>query len=502
MSENADRKIKTYVLCMLVSLAIYMCFISQGLGSNNLIYGIGQIHAYDNTVFEGNVYIADEVISPRYFLDKLFSFCMKINGGNWEKTAVFFVYLGVAVLSAASANLAFAISDCGQILYSVMFSLYFAHSVCRQVGAFGTFDIVSIGMGTGYAFSALAISFSVGKFRNYNAGWIILAIALLFHVHEGIYGFAVVFLLFLTDCFFKKKVLRNGFCGMILYICVLCAVTFPNLISDIINIPDEEFIYIYALVRHPHHLAPSTWNRNEILYSFLRILFPVLFLSEYLYIYNREKLKRFAVEAGLFTAAWAGAILTTHIGVERLQIPAAATLYITKFLKYVAVMAIIWYVKTIKSYFDRKEYTTGFIIFLFPYFSCVWGWQYVTALCLCFLAIIYVKKNSMTGQASHAYPVLLGCVCVATVFWGPAYGMVSNLKFVLGITAGVLIGEWLWRTTRKRLYKMATCGMVILLMAGGAYGRFYQIKDGKVSVITSEQVMLATFEEKIGRAHV
>lgn len=91
--------------------------------------------------------------------------------------------------------------------------------------------------GMAYAFAILVIAFAVGNKKNFNISWTALAISVLFHIHEGLYGFVVVFILFLLDAVFTKKVeFTKNYCVLFFFISVMAIVILNMLTIDILTI--------------------------------------------------------------------------------------------------------------------------------------------------------------------------------------------------------------------------------------------------------------------------
>lgn len=457
-----------------------------------MIYAIGQIHLYDRETFYGNVYMNEGTISPRYYLDALFSIIMRSNGGNWQSAAVFFVHFGVILLAVATTILVHKLVDSGQLFFTVILSFFFVMDVSRQAGGFDTFNMLTIGMGIAYAFVILAIAFAAGEKKNFNLSWIMLVCAILFHVHEGLYGFAIVCIFLVVDVISRRKFyVKENYC-VFLYITVLLAVVMPNMLTDALNISNKEFVWIYANYRHPHHLVVSTWNKSAIFNSLIVILLPGMLRIEQLLIFAKKDLKEFIGEFGLFILMWGGVYAVMYFGTEKLHIVSITVMFLSKFFKYVAVVSLIWYMKTANVYFRRGEFLAGFFVLSPALIVYIWDVRTGVLFALCIIAYIYYscindqKKSAVSEKENSIFKYLAGCVYAALL----CYNLSGKSLAVIG-TVVFLTGVWtLFLMYSKKTFKVIAFLSIMALFLGCSYGTFYWYSDGKVSLISSTDILI------------
>lgn len=343
--------------------------------------------------------------------------------------------------------------------------------------------------------AVLAISFVVGERKNFNAAWIALAVSTMCHVHEGLYGFVTVFILLLTEIIYWKKFSIRDNVGIFLYLGVLGGVIIPNMLTDPINISNEEFIYIYATFRHPHHLVPSTWDKNITILSLCLILFPGCYRIEELVFYENKKVKKFVIEFVLFVISWIAALGIMYIGTEKLYNVAITTMFISKFFKYVAVVSLIWYMKTIRDYFEQKKYIYGFMILVFAGMAHLWKLQYAPCVCMIITTFIWYglnNKSDIEKENNNSWVLFLGAIFMTGVLFGPVSDMSMELRRTLVLIALMILCRWQWKLTDRKLFKRTTIVSLIALLITCPYGDFYQLTNGRLGIILPEDVLIAS----------
>lgn len=476
----------------LASLIILMSGLDRKISINNIIYAIGQIHEYDRTVFESNMLGgAGCAVSPRYVLDKIFSFFMHINGGVWQNVVIPYVYLSVAILAAAIVSIVFRMTRNNRLFLAALLSFMFLANSCGQVGGFTLFtgDVIeSIGVGMGFALAVLAVSFVVGEEKNFNAAWIIVALAACIHIHEGLYGFATIFVIAVADTINKKEFHIKNTWTIAIAVVVFLVVVLPNMITDHLNISNEEFVYIYANFRHPHHLVPSTWDRSAIIKSLMLIVLSGVLRAGCLYFKNRmDTLRMFGVEFGLFVASWIGAIGIMYIGTEKLKLVSITTIFITKYLKYVGLMAIIWYIRTAIELFADNNLILGLGILTFAFSAKNLGYEAVVVCAILLLWIYFVINNYDGDRLKGRYDiyVLLAGILFVMMDFKYAWGWVNpDIKIVFFLVITAFLSRYIWKTFGIKIFRYVTIALCVLTIGCGLRGDIYDISGLKVTFRT------------------
>ena len=483
----ADKRVK-FVQALLSAWAVYLFYLPVKLKSNNFIYAVGQIHTYDSSLFVSNVYLSDNGISPRYLLDSLFALFMKLNGGNWAETAYFFLHIGVFTLAVATAVLSFQISEKNEIPYAVIVALFFVKSVGGKIAGFDTFPAATIGIGMGYALAILAIALVVGEKKYFNIAWCILGLAVVFHVHEGLYGAAAVFLLLLTEIISSRKLLiKENRCALFCF-AILVITIIPNMLTDPLTIASKEFIDIYAVLRHPHHLQPSVWGLDTILKSFLLLLYPACFRLGYLFLYEKEHLKKFIIEILLFSTAWLGALGVMYIGIEKLQVPVITTMYFSKFFKYVSVLSLVWHIKTAENFFARHKPVAGVFLLLFAGTARFMGFYAIPVFLGTFGCIFLLRKEFWRGNISlspdkdNTNQQLSGQNTFAE----------SSLWNTTG-------GFYRTKQINRRIWKFLSAAFTVVFLIYCSYEKLWQISDNKPTILSPSEILVNTCGKDIGQ---
>lgn len=346
---------------------LLLMFISKDLSADNLIYVIGDIQTYNHSLFNGNVYMGEGVISPRYILDAIFNVIMHANGGDWAGAALVLVYFGTIIQSLGIANFARRINRNYQIAISAIFTCLIAYCD-NYLAEFSLIALTSTSIGIALAFSILSISFLIGDHRNYLVAWIFAVCAIVCHIHEGIYCCAVIFLFAAIDCIIQKKILFKENKSIIIAVIALLAVVLSSMLTDHMDISNSEFVYIYSNFRTPHHLVLSAWGIDSIYKTiWIDICLLLLCIAER----NNAKfprVKQYLYEAIALVSAWIATVLLMYVFTEIKPIAFVSTLYLSKSFKYVLLIALIWIVNSSIELRNQGNYLSSYV-YLYSLFS-------------------------------------------------------------------------------------------------------------------------------------
>lgn len=483
--DKSENKINFRKIFACVSvLSIYLGVVPRGSFDNNLIYAIGEIHSYNNSVFNSNVFMADGVVSPRWMLDAVFAFFMKLNGGSWQNIAVPYIYLGIIVLCIATFLIGYRISEQYGHLLAILLAYFVVTCTESQVGGFNLREMNSIGMGMGKAFAILAIAYAIGKNKRFDLSWIFVAIATVMHIHEGVYGFAIVFILCLFESFKEGFSLKKNWSILVSVLVILSSVV-PNMMTDGLNISNEEFVYIYATYRHPHHLVPSTWDKSSIILSFTIILFP-FFLSVIKEIEEKAETKTIILniaEKIVFIFMWVAVLAIMFVGTEKLNIVSITTLFCTKLLKYIGLVAMLSYLKIIGEFLQEGRLTGAMLTAVFaiiaPHVELAMAILFYTAIFLyIYLSIKYEKKQAYENDlvVKMAYLLIITVVIVK-------YGKISDLFLLItGMIFLIIVGEMIFEYSPKQILKSIMVIMTLFMMVCGLYEDLFEMSNGTLSI--------------------
>lgn len=337
-------------------IAYYCMGISNVLNENNTTYALEQIHQYDSSLFANNFAVYNTGMSARFFLNFIVGFGMKLTHGSWTTVVVPLIYLGVFILAVATVEIVFNITEKNRLFLVFVLAFFLKNSINTGFPGWGSFELDSIGMGTAYTFTMLALSQVIGKNKKWNLAWIFLSVAALCHVHEGIWGFCLLFVIYVCQVV-KEKTLGLGkrHWAFVVFVVVLGICVIPGLYGEPSGLTSEEFVKIYAYYRTPHHLVPSAWGINSILKYLFIILGTALVRIITLSFTNKEGCKEFYLETGLAVGSWIVAICTVYLFTEIFPVVPIVTMFIPKYLKYIGILSQIWCIECIDDWIEKDE---------------------------------------------------------------------------------------------------------------------------------------------------
>ena len=482
-----------FIKGFLVAFAVMMRFISKSINTDNLIYAIGEIGTCDTGLFKNNVFWGDGVISPRYIVDYIFAAIMNLNGGSWASAAFIWIYLGVFIQSLGIANIVVRLVDRHYMLYALLLSCLFGYNGNNLAG-YGVIALQSTSVGIAVAFSILAISFLFGN-RNYSLAWMFAGCSSICHIHEGLYCTAVIFIFVLTEYIIEKKFLMKKHRTMFITIICLALVAIPSFTTDHMDITNKEFVYIYSIFRHPHHLVPTSWGIVAIFTSGLIHICIIALCVEICYFLKHEQLKEMLIQGILLMSAWVGAIFMAYVFTERIPIAFVSTMFLSKSFKYVTLITMIWVVRCVSWIENSQFFMMGFPLILIALFSsAIPVVQFGAFFLITAIAIMVVYSLDIKLSLPDYAPEILNNVLVLIIYIiTVAGGKITDGKGVLTVTtilSVVIISD----LVKKRLKKQ---GISRLVMGGGCciilfislYGNLFW-SDGKKIIFNSGEKTL------------
>lgn len=384
--------IVTWTLLLMADLTVY-------LSGDNLIYAIGQKSAYNNAIFINNVYMGEGVVSPRYVIDALFSLMMRINGGNWGGAALVWIYFGAVVQSIGIANIAKRINEQYQVVLSAILTCLIIYCD-NYLAGFDLIALESTSIGVALAFSFLSISFLIGEKRDYNLAWCFAACSIICHIHEGVYCCAIIFMFALIDCIFKKRLLISENRGILVAIAALILTVVPSFLTDSMDITEAEFVHIYSIYRHPHHLVPSSWDIDTI-YKTIWVDVAFLLLGiQVSALTKKEDLKKKTAEAGILVFAWIAAISIMYVFTEIKPLALVSTFFFSKSFKYVLLVALIWLVNAFVDLRTQGQIISSYLILGFGLFATSFELKWIVLLLVAIVLFVCFEKEMVERKKS------------------------------------------------------------------------------------------------------
>lgn len=410
----AERKLPSF----LIVFSAFLSYIPNRFDNDSIIYLIGYKHAYNSAVFSGNIFLDEQSFSPRWIADILYSFVMNLFGGRWEFAGWIFIVFSLFVLSCAIVRIVYNLFNNSFELYIVLFSLLYVVNHNELAGG-NLFAIYSLSFGVSTAFSILGISYVVGENKDFNKAGIFMGLAMISHVHEGIYGFVIVFIQLVIDFFSNRqklslKFLLKKYYGILLYLMSSAAVILPSLLTDKSSISSELFVYIYAFLRHPHHLIPSNWGVLNICTSFAIIATIAGIYLITIYKFKRLKLKKCIFEVALVLIFWLFALFASWLFVEKIPVAAMATLFPLKFFKYGVLLSLIWGLKSVDILIRNHNGLTAVLLLLYMFKTQDWN---LPLIFLAFLVIsILVIHGSFAFERDNSVEIVY-LILLSSVFF-------------------------------------------------------------------------------------
>ena len=477
----------------LAALAIYMRFIPLNISADNMIYAIGEIHTYDPALFNGNIYPGSGVNSPRLFWDVVISWLMHINGGNWVPIAVGMEYLNALVLSFATAKIGCRICNKYQFVYTCLFALMLTLNK-NCLASFGLFACGSISTGCAFAVALLAISYVIGQNKKFNIAWLLLSVTAAMHIHEGLYGFAIIFIMFCVELLLKERKFRiKENWGLLLYVFTVLLITIPRLATDVLPISNAEFVEIYGKFFGQMHLRPSYWGMNAIIASAFTIIGFVILRLQFLYLHERTNVRRFLWEAGLCLVAWSMCLGCAYVFTEVYPVAAIVTMFVSKFFKYVVIFTLLWMLWTIKGYYENREYLHAFLLLCYVFAVNTDDIRHKILWFVCCFFILQYDKTSDKTNDSALYPGILGAIFTAIMVFDVFGEIQRDLKIVLCLLVLVVAaGKLAKRFAMPTVYRaIAVCSAAMYLLCA-YYGKIYYLENGNIRAVNTDQIMSIT----------
>ena len=482
-----------FIISCIVAWTILLITISGALGSDNLIYAIGEKRAFNESLFHNNVYLGEGVISPRYIIDFVFKIIMKINGGNWAGAALVWIYSGAAIQAWAIANISRKISEERQIAVAAIFSTLILYCD-NYLAGFSLVGLASTSIGTALAFSFLSISFIIGENRNYKIAWLLASCSIICHIHEGIYCCAIIFIFAVVDSIMQRRIIIKENWTVLIALVTVLIVIGPSMLTDSLEITGAEFVYIYSILRHPHHLMPSSWGMDAIYKTiWIDICFMLLGIQS-IAINSKEKVKEYLLQALFLVVAWILAILLMYIFTEKKPLVIVSTMFLSKSFKFVLLIAIIWLIKAAFDMYKKEAYISCYAVLGFGFFASDFDLTGIL-IYLIITAVAVSVENFIIENGRRIIPkdvavyfdviFFAGVICAKQAKLGQINGAVVVLVFFAVLVIGIV-------SSRKMTgYKFLICAACVCMLLLSLLNRVIIHHSGTTSfsIITGEKAL-------------
>lgn len=464
-----------YWLCFFGILAYYCLGVSATLHENNTTYALEQINRYNSNIFANNFAVYTEGMSARFFMNFIVGLGMKLSHGNWADIGIPLIYLGIFILTLATVEIVFNITDRYHMNLAIILAFFIRHNVNTGFPGWGSFEMNSLGLGTAYAFTMLAFSQVVGD-KHWSVAWIILAIATLCHVHEGLWGFCLLFIFYLEEAYEKKRLKpEKKHWTFIIFVGVMVICVVPGIFGVKSGLTSEEFVQIYAYFRTPHHLVPTAWGLSVILKNFAVVVLSALILLITKYLNNSKEVNVFIIESGIAIVSWIGALIVVYIFTEKVPIATIVTMYIPKYFKYIGILSQIWCLRAGIEWIKKKEYliagTIIFVIYAGSNFSLS---DLIPLYGILILGLFLLKKY---GIEEMQYLMPIAALAIITENNSRILTQCIRLMFI--IYSIVFLEKGLFKRLLNNIIVVIICA--ILMLGYATKDRIWTINNGHIS---------------------
>ncbi|MGI6680976.1 MAG: hypothetical protein ACOX3T_05815 [Bdellovibrionota bacterium] len=477
-----------YLFSFFCVLSLFIWKLPSSLNSNNAVYALEQINMYDSSIFANNIAVSQSVFSPRFFMNMLVSSIMKLNGGNWTSATLILIYFSAIILAFACVNIAFSFTKRYCVSASIIFSVFIAFSINSHYPGWGSFEIPSIGLGGGFAFSMLALSLVVGTKKRWNLAFIFLSFATLFHIHEGIWGATTICTLLLYDTiinknFSIKKIFSKIKIGFPIFITILLVSAMLGIMGSSGTISVQDFKNIY-ISRVSHHIFPQAWRLLYKAKYFSLILFAAILRLQTLYYLDRKKCKNFFILSSLFIISWLLVLFVAYITTSVRVCPIVATMYITKYFRYIAIISIIWCLRTIINWLESKEWLIAISIFLTICFSNVLPFNLIIYPYLMVYFFINLYKGYNVKYVKFLFIALVILIFLQT----------SDRYFITFLCIAAFLSLILFCHKNEYL-KILSSNIILLLVISitllsyTSYKKIWNRYNGRIEIINSKEYL-------------
>lgn len=481
----------TFLICVGFSFLYYTANISE----DNMNYAIEEIHHFNPSIFENNIGILDNGYSPRYLANSIISLMMNVFQLSWEGAATVIIRFNYILYGIAAANAAYRISSKNYILYGVLLVSMLQRSAMGSVG-FGTSGAMDVFLGTGLPLALLAISFVVGKNKNWTAAWILASLAGVMHVHEGMWGGCVVGVIWLAQVLCEKKIKWKSLFALPIYIITMLVIAVPALLSEEV-VDNNAFVDIYAFFRTPHHLVPTTWGIKAILICFGLIALPVILvvLFKLLNRKNSELLKEEFYIGASMVILWTGILILEIYATVINPNATIITMYITKCFKFVIFVSALLILKLSDYCFENKSYISmallcGIIVCGEPYYK----WTFIMVIMLLAFIVSGIEKR-LWDRGKQGFSETMEMFVWVGVLSGVVLMDRDKVFFIICFCAILFLIKFVYPyivQNSKKLSKYVLCVVTCILVLYSLNGKIFQISMQGVSRISGMQCLKNT----------
>ncbi len=350
------------VLLFLVCLSVTFLYWKPYLNEDNYNYAVEEIHAYDSSLFADSINTQGAEYSPRLYANAFMSLLMRFSGGSWPDAALLLIRVNFILYAAAAALFAYQNAEHNKITAGCVIAAACMSGSLVSLG-FSLNGAVDVFLGTAIPLSLTALGCVTGGRQHWDAAWIFLAVSEFMHVHEGIWGGAVLGTVWLAFVITDRRVNWKTLRMLPVYIASVLLTVLPNLMHSQ-KIDEGLFNQIY-LSRTSHHLLLSSWGSVKIIMSAVMLLGGLYVLvREYVKSEKGREIKIRVTGFALLVILWAGLLAAEYLFTAVLPSATVITMYIPKVFKYITFLGTMVYVRYGIRYIAHRKYIQGLSLIL------------------------------------------------------------------------------------------------------------------------------------------
>lgn len=328
----------------ILSFALFMYLSLDNIFSVNLAtYSPAEFHFFDKNLFPSNLDNLSNGLSPR--IGSFFIMKSLMSLGFTYEWSYFLIVILICIISGLSVSFfANAINRRYTILIAIITTFMLFVSRLGIVGGFTTFSADSLFLGLGLSLITLGIVL-LKYYNYYSLAFILVSLSAICHIHEGIWGFLIMFII----SAYNKKFEIIKIWSLYLSIIIILLLTLSNVLdSSTIDINQEEFFHLYVIERLPHHLLLRYIGIKQIgllLCSYILII---------IYCFRKTgtyKFLNFLLLISCITLSF------WYLTVDCLHLNFFVKLYIGKFIKYISILFIFEFIKTLSYDLENKSFS-------------------------------------------------------------------------------------------------------------------------------------------------
>lgn len=347
------------VVLVLISTMVFLTLSTCDIFNENMVtYSPVEIHQADNSLFVDDIDVvnnADE-ISPRQTSMWIIASLMGL-GLSYEKVYLL-LYLIANIIAAIGCVIFVYLAKVQNKLLGVLtYSIIIGVSRLVIFGGFAVYPISALFIGMGSALGVLAMILVMYNETRVptEIAYFAVMLAALCHIHEGIWAFAIVSVIYL---YLNKRIPYRSVMFYVSTLLLLVMCLLP-LLSAHGGIDADEFFRIYVVDRIPHHLLLSYEGWTGI----LMVVFTYCAVAYVSRDSWTEKLD--ARFYGFIICLFFATIAVWYSVTEIWHIPFFIKLYFVKFVKYLSVPFSLLLVQHVdRCAIEKKLLTLAIILCL------------------------------------------------------------------------------------------------------------------------------------------